>query len=1045
LLKLIPLLLSSLPCLPQTQLPINFLLGCSLVGQAGSADRLATGGFGLGPDGVGPGNSGLFVRKTINEIWHGWVDPIAGLAPGSPAFYGVGGQPRMETIQDYRDQIAAGTMRARTSVQQTGKDNWQDVDKYIHWRGHGIIYANQSAATDYPKYPGYSTNGSVNGLPFDLRNYQPIENQKPTAKDDFPDAWSTMFTASPGHALDNPITRGDDVEVFLSSPLQNFPVACEAPCEFTKVYARHHTLNGKEPDQRKFAWAKKYSAPTYGRTLKKNGVPSNTCAGTSSAQFVRTTLATGGTAAQAGTASTCDWGLRYSWVIDNSENRGAPLAVTLPYMGLANETIRDSVSIVNSSGAEQYFDHDQHMAQLWLEPLSGFAVKADERLQNNFYIEKKMFDSSAYANIFTATTDNDDVFIWPYVWYDRAVGMEQDSADNIAKIYKGYGLLSFICWIALWLAVLLICLLLVEYFYPLNKLQNMDDESFLAKNLPKTNMVSPGSAAYLKELDAEKEKSACPTSSTTSASTPADTLQDVETAVNDAQSMEEEKAALEAAVHRGLIKRPSVSSVFAEINESKSTRLMGLRPSWENENTPRHLTPDLPKMYLLVECLKGYPMHWLVETAQVLPAFAIALVPVLFFQAFVNSLVDDLDPTGTFKQNDLYKAGDMSSSTKNWAMIWALVRITLTPWLPVTMVFTTLWNWREMARCGVIQTFVIGWSISAMSACLGRALTFDGVTFLHENEFYLNAFFSMLCLFYASYRAGHMVGAPYFGVVLIPFFLFIYIIAVAYERILWKNILTSSDWWKIFFVCALNPAVMEVLMLYGRFLARVARKNHPSTSSWLVAVAMIFKKIFGRFVIATISDSGIVTFSSFLLGITEIVIACTVKERDRWMYTVSFTGYVADPLNAMKSARNAQFRVDVATMETMIEVIMIWICSILVLSVNISNDQSNPPVTGDVIFNGVLQHGFEVVVDLTIIIVLNVFQGEDYYVKATRGRFKYKWFTLGIACAFASSFIVGRNIPNVVVRQAGAHNATWIYCTDSDALAGMGYTVSCYD
>eukprot|EP00966_Prymnesium_polylepis_P059238 1373287-Prymnesium_polylepis.1 len=70
----------------------------------------------------------------------------------------------METIQDYRDQIAAGTMRARTSVQQTGKDNWQDVDKYIHWRGHGIIYANQSAATDYPKYPGYSTNGSVNGL-----------------------------------------------------------------------------------------------------------------------------------------------------------------------------------------------------------------------------------------------------------------------------------------------------------------------------------------------------------------------------------------------------------------------------------------------------------------------------------------------------------------------------------------------------------------------------------------------------------------------------------------------------------------------------------------------------------------------------------------------------------------------------------------------------------------------------------------------------------------------------------------------------------------
>ena len=60
-------------------------------------------------------------------------------------------------------------------------------------------------------------------------------------------------------------------------------------------------------------------------------------------------------------------------------------------------------------------------------------------MQTNWIVERSALDSPLYANIFGASDDNDDVFIWPYVWMNREQAMTAAQADEFAAaLYGGY-------------------------------------------------------------------------------------------------------------------------------------------------------------------------------------------------------------------------------------------------------------------------------------------------------------------------------------------------------------------------------------------------------------------------------------------------------------------------------------------------------------------------------------------------------------------------------------------------------------------------------
>merc|ERR1711920_960488 len=62
-----------------------------------------------------------------------------------------------------------------------------------------------------------------------------------------------------------------------------------------------------------------------------------------------------------------------------------------------------------------------------------------ERLQMNWYIERSLIDTARYANIFPAQTDNNDVFVWPFMYIKKEPAITDTGAEDfISLVYGAY-------------------------------------------------------------------------------------------------------------------------------------------------------------------------------------------------------------------------------------------------------------------------------------------------------------------------------------------------------------------------------------------------------------------------------------------------------------------------------------------------------------------------------------------------------------------------------------------------------------------------------
>merc|ERR1711878_135079 len=59
------------------------------------------------------------------------------------------------------------------------------------------------------------------------------------------------------------------------------------------------------------------------------------------------------------------------------------------------------------------------------------------RLQRNWYIERSMIDTARYSNLFSAETDNNDVFVWPFMYIKKEPGITDAGAKEFVSLVYG--------------------------------------------------------------------------------------------------------------------------------------------------------------------------------------------------------------------------------------------------------------------------------------------------------------------------------------------------------------------------------------------------------------------------------------------------------------------------------------------------------------------------------------------------------------------------------------------------------------------------------
>ena len=205
-----------------------------------------------------------------------------------------------------------------------------------------------------------------------------------------------------------------------------------------------------------------------------------------------------------------------------------------------------------------------------------------------------------------------------------------------------------------------------------------------------------------------------------------------------------------------------------------------------------------------------------------------------------------------------------------------------------------------------------------------------------------------------------------------------------------------------------------------------------------VAIAMTLKKMYGRYVAATITRPSYVALCALVLGAMEYLSVVTLPRRDKFVYRrfgsigrrcFGVTDNL-DPLAQMKNPRNLELRVHSAVMETSLEIVFTITGCFLVIWYNVSSDPTKEVDKITVMINGALQYGIEMLVDLAVIMHLTLIQREPYLDYAN-SRFWGWSLATGMLTFFASGYCVATTLPRLLCRLPGWHVSEWVYCDDA--------------
>jgi len=393
-------------------LPEKFFVGCQLLGCAdGSCMR---------DDGTYPLNSGLFTRLSLRQMLHdGNSDRLFAVAPKEAVPPGVkleynGLLGKYASMDSTLDDLRAGEtdLAQWSNVQLSGKSDVTRLREWVEYQGHRVVKQGE------PGYPGWGTDGTP-GQPFDFAGQKYLNNQAPQTSKNSPFAMSLS-----GH-LSHP-SFGSSIDFHLTTVKWPVTLGCGAGGSSPEICA-FHKVKGIQ--------TQKFTVPDEMLKTKQAGVIADSCRGTVSKSYAAT---------YPGTTSdgpSCDFLQRHNGVINLAVGRGgAPLAVTHGFLGQTDASVRDAVSITRHwDKSEIMYEASKDELALFVEPITGAVITGYERLQTNWYVERSLIDTPRYANIFSAETDNNDVFVWPFMYIKKEPAITDAGAKEfVSLIYGAY-------------------------------------------------------------------------------------------------------------------------------------------------------------------------------------------------------------------------------------------------------------------------------------------------------------------------------------------------------------------------------------------------------------------------------------------------------------------------------------------------------------------------------------------------------------------------------------------------------------------------------
>jgi hypothetical protein len=234
----------------------------------------------------------------------------------------------------------------------------------------------------------------------------------------------------------------------------------------------------------------------------------------------------------------------------------------------------------------------------------------------------------------------------------------------------------------------------------------------------------------------------------------------------------------------------------------------------------------------------------------------------------------------------------------------------------------------------------------------------------------------------------------------------------------------------------------ELAIAPTRAIVRTLGYNHPSTAYVFVAIIVSGKKATGRFVIATISSEVWITIASLTLAVFEVCAVMSVARRDRFVYKCMCSGRDADPLATMKHAKNKKLRIQLAHLETTLEIVFIILCQVFIGYVgtaSMSSPENGVVMTVDALFvSFAIQYTTELVVDFINVLYLTCIANQPY-LEYSQLHHEHQWLTMSIVVFFASVYVVATSLPLVLYRIAPqaanstctstfcGHDASWVW------------------
>ena len=120
-----------------------------------------------------------------------------------------------------------------------------------------------------------------------------------------------------------------------------------------------------------------------------------------------------------------NFGIDMSPIVNN-----VPFVNTLPFHGKMDESERSKFSYTNGQGDFVPLIHD---VQVFVDPVSGYAVRGWRRFQVNLRLKQSDFDSGIWSGMFATETD----FTWPMYWADDSAEINDEDADDYESAIYG--------------------------------------------------------------------------------------------------------------------------------------------------------------------------------------------------------------------------------------------------------------------------------------------------------------------------------------------------------------------------------------------------------------------------------------------------------------------------------------------------------------------------------------------------------------------------------------------------------------------------------